>query len=82
MKMKDQVMAIKKMRPTIELDSRAIPELKKWDVGGSYKVELELEQVEKENMDGMVYPDEDYEQENEAGNVIKGEFIIKKAKAL
>lgn len=82
MKMKEQMGALKKLRPVIDLDSNIIPEVKKWDVGGKYKVELELEQVSKENMDGMIFEDEEFEEMEEKGNVIKGEFIIKKAKAL
>lgn len=82
MKMKEQMGALKKLKPIIELDSNIIPEVKKWNVGGKYRVELELEQVEKENMDGQIYEDEEFEEMEEANNVIKGEFIIKKAKAL
>lgn len=82
MKMKEQMGALKKLRPVITLDSNIIPEVKDWNVGGKYKVELELEQVEKENMDGMMYEDEEFEEKEEKGNVFKGEFIIKKAKAL
>lgn len=64
------------------IDSDMLEAVKKWDVGGKYKVELEIEQVGKSNRDGMIFEDEEDEQEKEKGNVIKGEFVIIKAKAL
>lgn len=79
MKMKEQLGAIRKMKPMVHLSSEELPELKDWKVGGKYKVELELEQMGMENMDGMM--DEECE-DCEEGSQFKGQFIIKKAKAL
>lgn len=84
MKMKEQMKAIKNKMdvPMLTLFSSSVPEVKKWDVGGKYKLEIEVEEVEKSNQDGMVFEDEDFEQEEEASSVIKGVFKVNKVKVL